>query len=343
MAKDIQCEVRNIISEIVDKSADGNYIYRGEPGGYTQPKFNGKVSSSLWRQFQPSSQQNIDDFYFDIVQQAYLKDARRYGGDLYQDDFEFASQLQHTGGKTNLIDFTTDYLVALFFACEGVDDEQGRVILFKLTEDKRRTYKIKTPQNPINRIAAQKSIFVEHQNGFIAEGDIEEIIYIDPCVKGLILTYLRKYHGIYAQTIYNDLQGYIKRQEIYQKAYREYGIAKMYHLHYGSANMLGLNEAIRRYGIAIGLHPDFIEAYYDRGEAYLREGNIHDAIKDFTRVIELDPRYASAYTQRGSAYFMKGCHARASDDLQRAMYLGDNDAHAALNVVHAEMGQNNVR
>ena len=30
MAKDIQCEVRNIISEIVEKAADGNYIYRGE-------------------------------------------------------------------------------------------------------------------------------------------------------------------------------------------------------------------------------------------------------------------------------------------------------------------------
>ena len=30
MTKDIQREIRNIISEIEEKSADGNYIYRGE-------------------------------------------------------------------------------------------------------------------------------------------------------------------------------------------------------------------------------------------------------------------------------------------------------------------------
>ena len=34
-------------------------------------------------------------------------------------DFEILTELQHYGGKTNLIDFTTDYLIALFFACDG--------------------------------------------------------------------------------------------------------------------------------------------------------------------------------------------------------------------------------
>ena len=31
MAKDIQCKIENIISEIEEKAAEGNYIYRGEP------------------------------------------------------------------------------------------------------------------------------------------------------------------------------------------------------------------------------------------------------------------------------------------------------------------------
>ena len=235
MAKDIQCEVRNIISEIVEKAADGNYIYRGEPECYTQSPFDGKVSSSLWRQFQcRSTFHNRADFCYNTLQGAYLRDAREYEGDLHQDDFELASQLQHVGGNTNLIDFTTDYLVALFFACEGIHSGPGRVILFKLTEDKRRRYKIKVPQHPINRITAQKSIFVRHEKGFIEGDDIEEIICISPSFKHPVLRYLRKYHGIYTQTIYNDLQGYIKHQKNHHDAYSEYGRGVLCYSH--SAN-----------------------------------------------------------------------------------------------------------
>ena len=40
-----------------------------------------------------------------------VPEAKRY---IYEkDDFEILTQLQHYGGKTNLIDFTTDYLIAL--------------------------------------------------------------------------------------------------------------------------------------------------------------------------------------------------------------------------------------
>ena len=94
--------VRNIISDIEEKAADGNYIYRGEPGCYAQSPFNGKVSSSLWRQllvnFYPVHSNRVN-FDYDVIQESYLRDARRYGGNLYQDDFELASQLQHTWGQ----------------------------------------------------------------------------------------------------------------------------------------------------------------------------------------------------------------------------------------------------
>ena len=330
MAKDVQCEVRNIISEIVEKAADGNYIYRGEPEWYTQ------VSSSLWRQsWSTFGNSNTIDFGFDAIQRTYLRDARRYGGNLNQDDFELASQLQHLGGSTNLIDFTTDYLVALFFACDGAHDKPGRVILFELTEDKRSKYKIEAPQNPINRIAAQKSVFVQHEKGFIEEGDIEEIICICPSFKKPILTYLRKYHGIYMQTIYNDLQGYIKHQEIHHKAYSEYGRGELSRL-YAIAGIASINgkdlacTAIEHYSEAIKSHPDFIEAYYGRAHVYWLIDDCDKAIKDFTRVIEFDPAHAFTHIQRGKVYSKKGCSARASDDFKRAIELGDNSARKLL-------------
>ena len=339
MAKDIQCEVRNIISEIVEKAADGNYIYRGEPECYTQSPFDGKVSSSLWRQFQcRSTFHNRADFCYNTLQGAYLRDAREYGGDLHQDDFELASQLQHVGGNTNLIDFTTDYLVALFFACEGIHSGPGRVILFKLTEDKRRRYKIKVPQHPINRITAQKSIFVRHEKGFIEGDDIEEIICISPSFKQPVLRYLRKYHGIYTQTIYNDLQGYIKHQKNHHKAYIEYGRGQLSRRNNAvrivSVNGKAINDnapvytAIEHYSRAIELYPDFIKAYLARAEVYFQIADFDKAIKDYTSVIEIDPDYASAYVGRGQAYSNKGCYARAIDDFSRAIEIDPDYASA---------------
>ena len=330
--------VRNIISDIEEKAADGNYIYRGEPECYTQSPFCGKVSSSLWRQLQstftPHDRINFD---YNVIQESYLKDARRYGGNLYQDDFELASQLQHTGGNTNLIDFTKDCLVALFFACDGSHDEPGRVILFERTEDKRSEYKIKVPQHPINRIAAQKSVFVQPSQGFIEQDEIKTVC-VKAELKKSILTYLRKHHGIYTQTIYNDLQGYIKHQKIHHKAYREYGRGQLWRRNNPgrivSVNGKAINEdgpfytAIKYYDRAIELCPDFVEAYYARAQVYRRIDDFDKAIKDFTSVIELDPDYASAYAERGGAYFKKGCYARAIENFNRAIELDPDYASA---------------
>ena len=124
MAKDIQCKVRNIISEIEEKAADGNYIYRGERECYC------RVSSSLWRELHAHDGDKIN---YNLIQESHLRDVRRYGEDHHQDDFELASKLQHVGGNSNLIDFTKSYLVALFFACDGAHKKPGRVILLKQT------------------------------------------------------------------------------------------------------------------------------------------------------------------------------------------------------------------
>ena len=72
---------------------------------------------------QPSTvkyEEDIEAEHFDIeiAQEQVLKEAQDYI-DETDDEFEILTQLQHNGGQTNLIDFTTDYLIALFFACDG--------------------------------------------------------------------------------------------------------------------------------------------------------------------------------------------------------------------------------
>ena len=126
-------KVKEKINKIEKKSADGGYIFRGER------QCNEKVSSTLYRDFD-----GIDGFNIEKIQKEMLNGAKKHTGyhpltgDLPKDyrqsmakffnvdeedtaeaiDFEILTEIQHYGGKTNLIDFTTDYLVALFFCLQ---------------------------------------------------------------------------------------------------------------------------------------------------------------------------------------------------------------------------------
>ena len=63
------------------------------------------------------------------VQEEELKDAKKYT--FQTKEFEILTSIQHFGGKTNLIDFTTDYNVAAFFACDAPHDRDGRIVFLK--------------------------------------------------------------------------------------------------------------------------------------------------------------------------------------------------------------------
>ena len=333
MTEDIQRKIRSIISEIEEKSSDGDYIYRGEPECFTESPFDGKVSSSLWRQFQYQLMYALFDranLNYDDIQESYLRDARRYGKNLPQDPFELASKLQHVGGKTNLIDFTECHLVALFFACDGAHahDKPGRIILFERTEDKETKYKIKAPQCPEHRVKAQKSVFVQHSSGVIEEDDIEEIICIRPSFKQPILTYLREKECIYTQKLYNDLQGYIKHQKIHRDAYNaaNSGYRARVYMIGGYTTINGVNvadAAIEGYSKAIELDPYFAEAYFDRAHVYWWKKKFDKAIEDFNKAIELNPNNADAYNYRGEAHQLQGNNDLAEADFRRAKALMD--------------------
>ena len=104
MPNDKLDEVLKVVGLLARRSSGGDYIFRGEPECYE------RVSSSLYRHYQ-----NIEAGSFDIeiVQREILIEAKKYVRET--DEFEILTQLQHYGGKTNLIDFTTDSFTALFF------------------------------------------------------------------------------------------------------------------------------------------------------------------------------------------------------------------------------------
>ena len=138
--KDDLNAVLEILRKIVEKSDRGNYIYRGEPRRYR------KVSSSLWRVCKRKME--TEDFDIQAIEDPILESAKNYTSE--QEEIEIWAELQHYGGHTNLIDFTTDSHIALFFACDRFFDKPGRVLF--LGEEAQNENRVKEkPQNPRNR------------------------------------------------------------------------------------------------------------------------------------------------------------------------------------------------
>ena len=329
MSEDIQRRIREKISEIEEKSASGNYIYRGEPKIDEKRPYCEKVSSSLWRAIAKElSKKPIDIGIINtqLVQEGMLSSVKNYAIDIIGErEFETMGKLQHYGGKTNLIDFTTDYLRALFFACDGSPKKHGRVILLRRNDEIDKKYQIEIPQNPINRVIAQKSIFVQPPQGFIKPQDICCIITIPQQLKPNILQHLRQYHDISIETIYNDLHGFITHQNIHQRAYIDYYIGLSYQFR------KRFDDAIENFSRAIERNPYFAEAYCYRGTAYFNKKELSCALKDLNEAMRLNSNYDEAYNNRGLVYSHKGQYDRAIKDFDKAIELKSDYAGAYNN------------
>ena len=245
------------------------------------------------------------------------------------------SELQHYGGKTNLIDFTTDYLIALFFATDGFPESDGRILLLERTADW--NHYIYEARNPGNRILAQKSIFVRPPTGIVQP---DHTIIIPRRIKQPLQDYLRRYHGIHTETIYNDLMGFIRHHNLYHTFFSELAAG------------LGADtkeEAIEHFDKAIALNPQGVTAYSKRGDAYRgnedldetkafiygtrgiahdESGDIDRAIQDYNRALELDPNDATVYRNRGLAFVQKGVLDRARRDFDKAIEISPEYATA---------------
>ena len=211
--------VRTIFDEIEEKTQYKDYIFRGEPQEYNE------CSSTLYRANKtrievrdlslPSSNElnaesnkrtegeKIEEIV--KIEKEIIEDIRKHGLEFELGDFDFWSRMQHYGGKTNLIDFTKNFLIAAFFACDKDSQEDGRIILQELNSEIRG--QMIEPQIPQNRIITQKSVFVKPPTGVFP---VVESITVPHRLKGDLRKYLKVNFDISRQTIYNDLHGYIQ-------------------------------------------------------------------------------------------------------------------------------------
>lgn len=308
-------KVLKIIREIAEVVADGNYIYRGEPEYYR------RISSSLYRDYE----EVIEEGSFDmkLIQTEIIKGAKKHTTE--REDFEILTLLQHYGGKTNLIDFTTDYLKALYFACDGSFNRRGRVILLDRNRVKGQ---IEKPRNPRNRVIAQSSIFVRPLNGFIKRREVV-VIPIPSRLKPLILNHLNNHHGISGEVIYNDLHGFITQREILKESGKKFieGLirkSKADREANPEEKKKLYEEAIKYYETAIKMHPCCSGYYNNLGSARLSLRRYKRAKKDFDKALEFNSSDANAYNNRGMAKHCLKDYGGAIDDYKKAIDIDPN-------------------
>ena len=307
------------LGEIARAAGDGSFAFRGEPQYYPE------ISSSLFREYKKLLEPfGVDGFDIRYVQEEVLGDAARYVGDLTRQDL--LSQLQHFGHPTNLIDFTTDYLIALFFACASKPKQDGRVIL--LDTDTNLLFRLRTPEN---RIKAQKSIFISPPSGLV---EPDYMIRIPRELKPPMLEHLRTHHEISAETIYDDIHGFIKNARTHRSAYMEFHIGGL-HL-----NQENFEEALRHYNRSIELNGYQKASFANRAVTFTRMKKYDEAIRNFSQVIKLDHHDARAYWERGQVYWDSGRPELAEQDFTEAIRLDERmeDAYIGRATCRAHQG-----
>ncbi len=287
-------ELHDLLAQLTSRAYEmgTRVIYRGEPECFP------RISSGLYRQLY-----EIDDlgFNIDAAQQRRIELARQYAPSLSDDDI--LTHLQHLGGKTNLIDFTRDLNIALFFGSYQSPDRNGRIILMEepdaLREDRRAiaVYKLVPRGNPASMTDVQKSIWVEPMRGCISEKDVT-IVEIPRALKSEILSHLRVVYGIEASSVYNDLSGFIRDQDRFRDYEAEwYAALRAYHA--------------GDYERALGFFAQYEQLVeepnstleYFRGLLYWKLDRKEEALAAMARFRSLSPRDARAFPEEmESAY-----------------------------------------
>ena len=248
------------------QSLSERILFRGESECHKE------ISSGLYRQLH-----EIKNINFDIMdaQKRQLAIAKTYTKNT--DDFEILSQIQHLGGKTNLIDFTTDLNIALFFACCHAPDKDGRIIFFPhFMSRNKKEYFIHSAIEPSNMIDVQKSVFVIPTKGYIQEDTI--IVRIPAKLKKEILDHLQLLYGMEASTVYNDLSGFIRDQEKFKDYEAEFYAALSY---YDKGEYTKTIEHCTNYI----KHPSTLwrrgQVYWLRSITYIKLGKKEKAFEDY--------------------------------------------------------------
>ena len=307
LTDELQGLLTRLMGRAREREAPG--IYRGEPECFP------RISSGLYRQLH-----EIGDPHFDIgsAQQRLIELARRYEPHL--SDVDVLTRLQHQGGRTNLVDFTRDLNIALYFASSSSPGRDGRVIFMEEPPVLRERGEVLAPVrlvvggSPAGMTDLQKSLWVEPARGYIDEESVDVAIVVIPStLKPEILSHLRVVYGIEAATVYRDLSGLIRDQDRLRDREAEW--------HAGvRAREAGDHERALRFSNryeALDRAPRWDLPYY-RGISYWYAGRREEALADMADFRSRSPGDHRAFPEEMESAFTARRRGRGTGGGRRA-------------------------
>ncbi|MBU0476146.1 MAG: tetratricopeptide repeat protein [Bacteroidetes bacterium] len=130
----------------------------------------------------------------------------------------------------------------------------------------------------------------------------------------------------------NNAIAYDKLQEIYAKRTDKLTSTDWFQKGYNAQELGELDNAILYYQKAIELNPNYVDAYYNMGNAYGKNDNADKAIECYQKVIEIAPNYTDAYLYMGLAYGTEGDFDEAIMCFKKVIELDPNNASAYLDM-----------
>jgi putative uncharacterized protein (fragment) len=86
--------------------------------------------------------------------------------------------------------------------------------------------------------------------------------------------------------------------------------------------MKELSDAVADFDAALALNPRLVYAVFNKGAIHYFLQDFASAIQCYTKAVEIDPDFGEAYFNRGLAYLKTGDKQRAFADLSKAGELG---------------------
>ena len=321
-------------------------VFRGLPNeSYT-------IQASAYRR-PKESERNFDTFLEinkDLIDEVTLRGYNEKNGRKLN-HLEILAELQHFGAATCLIDFSYSAQVALWFACQldskaskdSKNPTNGKVYAvfnhpphFKKvmsdTIDKKIDEFLQDgadtqlyhwqPRQQNNRIIAQQSVFLFGHYEFEA---------YDECVilgdrKQDILTELEQVSDVTEATLFPDFEKFalLRGEGVPYIGLNKYDYLELATNQFRIGNHA---ESVPYYDRFLELDPDYVEAYYIRGQAKYYAEQYESAISDFDKFISMnldnsaDFDYIQAYGFRGHCNFRLGNLDKAKADVEMGISL----------------------
>jgi tetratricopeptide (TPR) repeat protein len=95
-------------------------------------------------------------------------------------------------------------------------------------------------------------------------------------------------------------------------------------------------QIMQDYATVIQLNPDFVYAYFNRGNLYCLQKDYKSAISDYNEAIKQNPEFSEAFYNRGLTQLFLGETQKGIADLSRAGELGMAEAYSIIKKMTAD-------